>query len=136
MEKIVIENEVCDIVEFYFDSYLPMITLEDKREYYIAASSEHAGKAARKYWEDMAHNDPSEFTCIIGEDTLIKWALGQNASPGAVSVSSLEEWLDLHLDIPEETFGGWDGTEQDARINKNMQAVLNIYSNDCVVYKT
>jgi len=60
----------------------------------------------------MAENDPSEFTCIVGEQTLVAWALGQPASPGNVSCSSLTEWLDLVATVPEEEWAGYDHQER------------------------
>jgi hypothetical protein len=82
-------------------------------EFYIFPSREEAGRAARKYWEDMAYFDKAEFVCIVGEETLVSWALGEFAGPGYTHVSSLEEWLDLWLDVPEEQWAGYDGSELD-----------------------
>jgi len=90
---------------------LPMVVLDDGREFYIAEDSDSAGEAAREYWEDLARNDPKEFACIVGEETLINWSLGEYAGPGSTKVSSLEEWLDLWLTIPEEHFASYDGAE-------------------------
>ena len=65
----------------------------------------------REYWQDMAENDPSEFTCIVGADTLIKWALGRSAGPGSHHVCSLDEWLDLMAENPEGHLASYDGCE-------------------------
>ena len=100
-------------VEKVHDYGWTMLELDDGTEWYFFSSREEAGKEAREYWEDMAHDDPSEFTCIVGEATLVKWALNQYASPGSVSVRNLEEWLDLWLDVPEEHWGSYDGEEVD-----------------------
>lgn len=94
-------------------SYLPMIDTDDGCEYYIAISREVAGQAAREYWEDLAQTNPSEFACLVGKDTLVSWALGQWAGPGSTQVQSLDEWLDLHLDCPEENFASYDMYEND-----------------------
>lgn len=92
-----------------------------RADYYIAEDSETAGKAAREYWEeyweDMAHNDPEEFTCMVGEATLIAWGLGRSAGPGSTAVNSLDEWLDLWLDTPEEHWGSYDSTECDVTLD-------------------
>jgi hypothetical protein len=80
-------------------------------EWHLFASTEDAGKAAREYWEDMAERDPTEFRHMVGDETLIAWALGRYAGPGHTRVASLTEWLDLWLDTPEEYFAGYDGTE-------------------------
>lgn len=92
------------------DTYviLPIIELEDGREFYIARDNTHAGEKAKEYWEDMAYNDPREFTCMVGEETLIQWGLGNCAGPGYSKVGSLHEWLDLWLDTPEEFFAQHD----------------------------
>ena len=50
---------------------------------------------------------------MIGESTLVAWALGQYAGPGSTQVCSLEEWLELWLDTPEEHFAGYDSTQRD-----------------------
>ena len=93
------EYQVVKITEY---SYLPMVELEDSTQWYIAADSEEAGKATRRYWEDLAQNDPEEFVAIVGTKTLMAWALGQYAGPGLEQTDSLESWLDLTAEYPEE----------------------------------
>ena len=69
--------------------------IEDgNREWYVFEDTETAGEAAREYWQDLADNDPGEFACIVGNETLISWALGRSAGPGSTAVHSLDEWLD------------------------------------------
>ena len=85
----------------------------DDGTFVIFGDAELAGESAREYWEDLAKNDPEEFACIVGEETLIAWALGQWAGPGTSQVRSLNEWLDLWLDTPEEHFATWDGEERE-----------------------
>lgn len=82
-------------------------------EFHVFENAEEAGKAARAYWENMAQNDPSEFRCIVGDEALIAWALGQPATTGCSVTSSLNEWLDLWLNTPEEQWGSYDNTELD-----------------------
>lgn len=110
--RIKIDGEVyqVDDVQTAYRS-LPEITC-GKVEFILAESSEAAGKAAREYWKDMAENDTKEFTCMVGEETLIQWALGHSAGPGSTHVNSLEEWLDLWLDTPEEHFASYDSEER------------------------
>ena len=93
-------------------SYLPYVDT-DGGEYVVAESRERAGEAARDYWADMAVNDPEELVCIVGQKTLVAWALGQWAGPGSTQVKSLSEWLDLWLDTPEENWASYDGAEQE-----------------------
>lgn len=88
--------------------------------FYVAESSEEAGKAAREYWQDMADNDPREFACLVGEETLIQWGMGHSAGPGSTHVNNLGEWLDLWLDTPEEHWASYDGTEQDIRLSRQL----------------
>ena len=111
---ITIDGETLEVESVHNNGYLPMLRTEGG-DYYIAEDSEEAGRAARRYWADMAENDPAEFTYIVGESTLVAWALGQSAGPGSVGVNSLNEWLDLYLDIPEEQWAGCDGVERVAR---------------------
>jgi len=83
----------------------------DKGDFILFEDSEIAGEEAREYWEDMAENDSKEFVCMVGEETLVAWALGQYAGPGSTHVQSLNEWLDLWLDTPEEHFASYDSCE-------------------------
>jgi hypothetical protein len=134
MFKIVIDGEVFTVEKVHDYGY-PMVELDDKTDWYIFQDSESAGEAAREYWENLAQDDPREFTCLVGEKTLVAWALGQYAGPGSTSVKSLEEWLDLWLDLPEEQWGSYDGSEQDCRINNNLLEELEFESNNCVCYR-
>lgn len=110
--QIKIDGEVLEVDKVLAYADLPMLQC-GKLEYYVAKDSESAGEAARKYWEDMANDDPKELACIIGDETLIKWGLNQWAGPGSTSVRNLEEWLDLWLDTPEEQWASYDGVERD-----------------------
>lgn len=111
MMRICIDGEVVEVDRVYDGCYLPMIE-EGRRDWYVAKSHDEAGQAARQYWQELAESDPKEFACIVGEETLIAWALHQSAGPGSTQVRSLEEWLDLWLDTPEEEFAGYDGEER------------------------
>ena len=82
-------------------------------EYMVFASREDAGIAARAYWDDMRAYDPEEFTCLVGAATMVAWAHGRPAGPGSTKVLSLESWLDLWLDTPEEHYATYDGAEID-----------------------
>jgi len=95
------------------DGYLTMIETEDGKEFYLVENQEAAGEKAREYWEDMAQDDPEEFVFIVGSETLLQWGLGNYAGPGLTAVQSLEGWLDLHLDCPEEHFAQYDGVERE-----------------------
>lgn len=110
--NIVINQEICWIRRIDKNGYLPEVET-DSGDFLLAESSESAGEKAREYWADMVENDPQEFTCMVGEETLLKWALGQFAGPGSTQVQSLEEWLDLWLDTPEEQWASYDGEERE-----------------------
>jgi hypothetical protein len=105
-EWMVIDGSVVDVSRVHDgnECCLPMVH-EGRCSWYVAESEEDAGERARSYWADMAENDPKEFVCLVGSDTLVQWALGQWAGPGSTSVRSLDEWLDLHKDNPEEHWG-------------------------------
>ena len=92
---------------------LPMLTLEDGTELYVAESTETAGQAAKEYYKDMAENDAEEFSCLVGASTLVAWGLGQWAGPGANQYTCLADWLDGVAEEPEAMFGSQDGTEID-----------------------
>ena len=96
----------------------------DGGEWVIFQDAEEAGKAAAEYWHDLADNDPKEFTALVGEDTLVSWALGQSAGPGSVAVNSLEEWLELVADHPEEEWGSWDGQECECTIDEETSGMI------------
>lgn len=102
-----IDNELCAVEHTYGN-----IVSEGRARYTLFASREEAGEEARAYYADMAENDPTEFRHMVGDETLVKWALGQNAGPGARQVASLSEWLDLWLDAPDEHFGAYDREER------------------------
>jgi hypothetical protein len=108
---LIIDGEKVTVEDVHEYGYLPVVDTDDGAEYYLAESSAAAGEIARDYWREMAENDPSEFRCMVGDDTLIAWALGQYAGPGTRQVSSLDEWLDLWLDTPEEQWSSYDGEE-------------------------
>ena len=73
-------------------------------ELHLFKDEEQAGEYARDYWRDFIDGDPDTAVEILGAKTLIAWALGQFAGPGTTQVRSLEEWLDLYLDAPDEHF--------------------------------
>ena len=135
---IVIDNEVVEIEEIHangFGGYL--IECNNGCEYQVFASHEDAGEAAREYWADMAKNDPKELTCLVGEETLVKWALNQYAGPGNEQVRNLDEWLDLTADYPEEHWASYDGNEiEGAKFNKNFENETGYDNrNDIVLYR-
>ena len=113
----------------------------DGCEYMVFLNRAEAGEATRSYWEDMANNDPSEFTCMVGEETLVKWALNQYAGPGSQHVRNLEEWLALTADYPEEQWAGYDGEEVEiTRISPRLADELgfpidDFTSSDIVMYR-
>lgn len=98
--------------------------------YAIFQNSEEAGKAAREYWKDMAENSPKEFTYVVGEETLIQWGLGRPAGLGGAQASSLEEWLDTYLDVPEDHFASYDGKEIECKISRALAEELGIAGED------
>ena len=70
----------------------------------VSLTDEDAGQYARDYWEDCIKGDRETAIEMLGTDTLLSWALGEAAGPGSSKVKSLEEWLDLYLDAPDEHF--------------------------------
>ena len=73
-------------------------------EVHLFKDEEEAGIHARAYWKDFIEDDHESAVEILGAKNLIRWALGQLAGPGTTQVRSLEEWLDLYLDAPDEHF--------------------------------
>ena len=135
--NITIDETEYEVKSVYLGSYIPTLTMRCGAECYVARSGEAAGEAARQYWKDMAEDDPEEFTCLVGVKTLVAWALGCLAGPGTAAVGSLEEWLDLWLDTPEEQWAGWDSTEHDTYIAPESKIAEKLgFSGDCVAYLT
>ena len=92
---------------FNADNY-PVIEVPGKwgtDEVWLFRSLEEAGEWARQSWEDRIRDDPDEAAVLLGTETLIRWALGMPAGPGSAQVCSLNEWLDLWLETPEEELG-------------------------------
>ena len=118
-----VNESVFEIVNFGESGFCCgyLVELDDKSEWYIFANEEDAGETTKEYWKDMAENDPKEFAWIIGEETLIQWGLGQYAGPGYEKVKSLEEWLNLTAEYPEEQWADYDGFENYGRISKSFQ---------------
>jgi hypothetical protein len=114
-----------------------LLELEDGTEYAIFESREAAGESAREYWEELAQDDPREFACIIGEETLVQWGLGQFGGPGSTKVKSLEDWLDLWLDTPEEHHARYDGAEVEvSRISPKLGEELGVYDEYTMGFET
>ena len=111
---IVIDGEALEVNSTRAIGYGDLWELDtDDGDYIVSADAETAGAAARERWQEMAENDPAEFTCMVGEATLIAWGLGQSAGPGMVHVNSLTEWLDLTATVPEEEWASYDSAECD-----------------------
>lgn len=86
---------------------------DEDMEFILAPDAETAGKTSRQRWADMVENDPAEFRAMVGDENILRWAMGQSAGPGSVHVTSLEAWLDLHINTPEEEWACYDGAERD-----------------------
>ena len=102
--------EVDEVRQIHPEEGSGAIVEEGSREWYVFDSFESAGSFARKHWADMP---ASELRCIIGDEVLVAWALGEWAGPGSTQVRSLGEWFDLHKDAPEETLASYDGESCD-----------------------
>ena len=111
-QRIKINGELLIINNILNDGYLPMIET-DSGDFYLASNTEHAGEKNREYWQDMIDNDPKEFACMVGEETLVKWGMNQWAGPGNEQVKNLEDWLALVENYPEEQWAGYDGEEKE-----------------------
>ena len=88
------------------------VEIEGER-WILFKDEEAAGETVRERWADMAAHDPQEFACMVGQETLVAWALGQWAGPGSTQVQSLSEWLDLVADNPAEELASYDGVQVD-----------------------
>ena len=134
---IIIDNEVVEIENHFsngFGGYI--IECSNGCEYHIFEDHHAAGEAARDYWRDMVENDPQEFRCIIGDENLIKWCLGLHAGPGSTQVESLNDWLDLWLDTPEEQWASYDGEEiEGAKFNKHFENEFDFDRDNIVLYR-
>ncbi len=133
MGYVAIDKEVEDVT---VDNYGDVKYLRDgNREWVVFQNREEAGEAARDYYLDMAKNDPEEFACMVGEKTLVAWGLGQMAGPGYVAVRNLQEWCDLYLDLPEEHFGSYDGTEYEGTVSLEVMEELGFAFKEVVFYR-
>lgn len=129
-----IDGERIEIDEVHDYGVGHMITGEG-REWVLFEDSDEAGKKAREYWADEAEHDPNSFTEMVGAETLIQWGLGRAAGPGSTMVNSLEEWLDLWLNNPEEHFASYDSNE--CEVDAMSTALLEEIGEACTVaYRT
>jgi len=112
-------------------STLPLLDTGDI-EFYVAPDYETAEEKAREYYLTMDTDDLIE---VVGKEALINWALGKPYAPGNVSVNSLEEWLDLSLDAPEEVFSGYDGSFYEATISQSLADELGYSQREVVVFR-
>lgn len=119
------DGEIAGICGIHHYGLLPIVDV-GFASYHIAASEDEAGKAAEKYWRDMAESDSSEFAAMVGEETLIAWGMGKKAGPGSVKVSSLEQWFNLTSNHPAEVFATYDGQEVFVSINAALAEELGI----------
>lgn len=104
--KIEIDDKVINITDILSGEYLPTLITNKGHEYYVADSEISAGRAAKKYWAEM---DKQELTEMIGKEAIQAWAVGDWYAPGSIEVNSFEDWLDIHLNYPEDTFAIYDG---------------------------
>jgi len=117
-----IDGEVLTVEDVSHDE----IECGPAHNYVIFKDSRMAGIAAKAHWKDMAENDKKEFACMVGDETLKSWALGDPAGPGSTKVRSLKEWLDLWLDTPEDEFASYDGEENDVKLSAALADALGI----------
>ena len=75
---------------------LQEVILEDGNGYMIFENKEEAGEVAKKYFEDMAENNPYQLVDYVGVEQLIEWARGRG--------ETLTDWLEAWLDVPEEFY--------------------------------
>ena len=103
------DGEVVIVKEIHDYGYLTLLEDDEGREWYIAQNNSEAGEASVEYYRDLINHDPDEFIYLVGKDTLIQWALGNYAR----GVKSLNEWLDVVYDHPEELWASYDSFERD-----------------------
>lgn len=103
------------------------------QEFILFKNKETAGEAARQRWVDMYEHDKKEFVCMVGEESLLAWAMGELAGPGTTKVKSLQDWFDLWLNTPEEEFASYDGKEVQLSVSPAFAAE---YGEMTVGYRT
>lgn len=127
--KVRIDDNIIEVNDVHNWGYLPSIDLDDGTEYEVAENSDSAGEKAVEYWEEMAHNDSREFVCMMGEERLLNWAMGKSDGFGC---SSFQDFLELISHHPEETFGGYDGSEVEIEIDAELAEELGYSADDLV----
>lgn len=128
----VIDGDVVEITEVLNYGYLPIIRTREasygiQKEYYIVKDREDAEEAVVRYWEDMINRDPRELRCLVGDETLIQWAMGHSAGPGYVKARNLTDWVEAISHYPEEQWASYDGQELDGMINRNLAEELDFH---------
>ena len=126
--RVKIEDELMTVVDVcgYGFGDLQMVEMDNGEEYYIANLGD-AEKAVYDYWKDMARNDKREFTCIIGEERLVQWALGESDSFG---IDSLEEFCKINADYCEETLATYDSNAREVKKIGHLIDILDLKTDE------
>ena len=105
--KLKIDGE--EYEDFKIETYSDLpILISGKKEYYLAESTEAAGKIVRQRWVDMQQNNKKEFLCMIGEERLVQWGCDESDSFG---ISSFNDFLDAVENVPNEELASYDSEE-------------------------
>ena len=97
---IIIDGEEYFVFSVNNRGFLPMVHTENG-EFYVSEDWEMSQEAMKRYWVEMAENDPKEFICLAGEETVISWGLGYG---------TMEDWIEQG---EPETLFSTDYTELD-----------------------
>lgn len=122
--EITINNETLSVDAIDASGELPLIDTKDGRAFYVAESSDIAGVAVREYWLDMLKNDTENFRVLMGDETLVRWCLGQKGGWGKVKANTLDQWMDLQACNPAKHFALYDGEEQEATADDELSDAL------------
>ena len=116
---------------------LPLVVLDDGHEFFIGSSPEDAGEAAARYYWNLVDQDPHKLRQLIGDETLINWAMGKESGPVGrheKSATSLQEWIEKIVKRhPDVEFGHYVGSEVRVGVSGDLARRLGIDPEDKVI---
>lgn len=123
--QVIFNGDAVNPIEIEPDGHLPRIDLGG-RCYYLAADEETAREAVKRYCREMQQHSPEELVCLLGEETVRSWGLGQSVKIGDHQIDNFDDWVDLASNYPQAVWASYDGQTQRLEINEALAEAAGI----------